>query len=231
MPSGRPDAGPDWTARYQGALELTHEDEPLVPGSHTDAGIDAPPERDNQFGSSTSASSWRGWIPYAGLDGTDRRLFREGSPDRAWPSLLAAARRARERDARPDRACIDCGAVIPRTARVDKVRCDRCQVALRRANRRTKMPGPGQGARTNLPTSRTVYASPPKGVGNNDLPAPSEARHMFEHDLLPNPTTTQARTLPRLPLSGPGGLGNGGAGSPGAAVLARAAQEEAGPVA
>lgn len=202
MPAGRPDPGDDWRGRMGAAIEITREDEPLVPRSHTDAGIDAPPERDNQFGSSTSASSWRGWIVYSGLDGTDRRLFRAESPDRAWRSLLTAARRARERAVRPDRACIDCGAVIPRTARVDKVRCDRCQVALRQRRHRKH--------------DVTVYTSPPKGVGTTDSPAP-EARHMFDHDPPPNLTkTTQARFSLRAPISGPGVPGDVAADTPGA---------------
>lgn len=174
MPVGRLDPGPDWTARYQAALELTQEAEAVVLGPHTDLGIDAPPERDNQFGAATiTGRRARIWVAYAGLNGQDRRWFRAESPDRAWRRLQDAGRRTRERAERPDRACTDCGAVIAGTARRDKVRCDRCTVANRRANRRTNHPGPGQGARTDLPTSRTVYGAPPKGRGDtphNDSP-------------------------------------------------------------
>jgi hypothetical protein len=209
MPAGRLDPGPDWRGRMGDALELTHEDGLLVPGPHTDYGPDARPERDNQFGASTftgeptNRAVWRGMTAYAGLDGTDRRWFREETPDGAWRRLQAAARRTAGRAARPDRACGDCGAVIPGTARRDKTRCERCQAASRQTNRRARSgPRPGQGARTDLAsTSVTVYSAPPKGrtTTHNDSPALVQAPGSAFAGGSPNrqPGTPQPTNRPR----------------------------------
>lgn len=248
-PAERPDPGPDWTARYQAAIELTHED---APG----------PGLDPTWRRKKGVRGWAEMVAYAGLNREDRRWFREETPDRAYDRLQAAAKRAKDRADRPDRACLRCGVGIVGTARRDKVRCDRCQAANRQADRRARSgPRPGQGARTDLAsTSVTVYGAPPMGRGNNDSPAlqavrdpslltgslnrqpgtpppttqtpvhgdrevPGEACPVNTTDPLPGLSqTTQARLSSRLPRSGPGGRDDASVSPPGHPLLTAAAR-------